>query len=94
MDFSALFSLSSNTLAASASPLFIQTFMGLLIPLCFALLAIVAILSFSPYLLNLPVLPTFMGPLIALCFASLAIVAILSFSPYLLNSPVSPNFIS
>ena len=45
--------------------------------LCFASLAIVAKLSFSPYLPNLP---TFMGPLHS-CFASLAIVA-----------PLSPTF--
>ena len=62
--------------------------------LCFALLANVAKLSFSPYLLNSPVSPTFMGPLIALCFTMLAIVAILSFSPYLPNLPVSPTFMA
>ena len=38
-----------------------------------ARLAIVAKLSFSPYLPNSSVSPTFMGPLIALCFALLAI---------------------
>ena len=70
----------------------IANFYGPLTALYFALLTIVAILSFSPYLLNSPVSPTFMGPLIALCFALLAIVAKLSFSPYLLNSPVSPTF--
>ena len=69
-----------------------QLLWGPLIALCFAWLAIVAILSFSPYLLNSQVSPTFMGPLIALCFAWLAILAILSFSPYLPNSPVSPTF--
>ena len=59
---------------------------------CFAMSAIVAKLSFSPYLPNSPHLPTFMGPLIALCFAMSAIVAKLSFSPYLPNSPLSPTF--
>ena len=39
-----------------------QLLWGPLITLCFALLAIVAILSFSPYLLNSSVSPTFMGP--------------------------------
>ena len=58
--------------------------------LCFASLAIVAKLSFSPYLPNSPLSPTFMGPLH--CFASLAIVAKLSFSPYLPNSPLSLTF--
>ena len=57
-----------------------------------ARLAIVAKLSFSPYLSNSPVSPTFMGPLIALCFALLANVAKLSFLPYLPNLPVSPTF--
>ena len=66
--------------------------MGSLIALCFALLANVPKLSFSPYLPNLSVLPTFMGSLIALCFAFLANVAKLLFSPYLPNSPVSPTF--
>ena len=56
------------------------------------MLAILAKLSFSPYLPNSPVSPTFMGPLIALCFAMLAILAKLSFLPYLPNSPVSPTF--
>ena len=62
--------------------------------LCFASLAIVAKLSFSPYLPNSPLSPTFYGfcPFTALCFASLAIVAKLSFSPYLPNSPLSPTF--
>ena len=69
--------------------------------LCFASLAIVAKLSFSPYLPNSPLSPTFMGPLhcFVFClvgfvchFASLAIVAKLSFSPYLPNSPLSPTF--
>ena len=56
------------------------------------MLAILATLSFLPYLLNLPVSPTFMGPLIALYFAMLAILAKLSFVPYSPNSPVSPTF--
>ena len=43
--------------------------------LCFASLAIVAKLSFSPYLPNSPLSPTFVAPFTALCFASLAIVA-------------------
>ena len=59
---------------------------------CFAMLAFVAKLSFSPYLPNSPHSPTFMGPLIALCFAISAIVAKLSFSPYLPNSPHSATF--
>ena len=62
-----------------------------LIALCFALLAIVAKLSFLPYLPISPHSPTFMGPLIALCFAWLAILAKLSFSPYLPNSPLPPT---
>ena len=62
-------------------------------PMSWNILAIVAKLSFSPYLPNSPVSPTFMGPLIALCFALLAIVAKLSFSPYLPNLPVSPTFV-
>ena len=70
----------------------IANFYGPLIAFCFALLAIVAILLFSPYLLNSPVSPTFMGPLIALCFALLAIVAKLSFLPYLPNSPLCSLF--
>ena len=69
-----------------------QLLWGPLIALCFAMLAILAKLSFSPYLPNSPVSPTFMGPLIALCFAMLAILAKLSFLPYLPNSPVSPTF--
>ena len=60
--------------------------------LCFTLLAIVAKLSFSPYLPNLPLWQLLWGPFTALCFASLAIVAKLSFSPYLPNSPLSPTF--
>ena len=40
----------------------IANFYGSLIALCFALLSIVAILSFSPYLLNSSGSPTFMGP--------------------------------
>ena len=68
------------------------TFMGPLIALCFALLANVAKLSFSPYLPNSPVSPTFMGPLIALCFALLANVAKLSFSPYFAKFVSIANF--
>ena len=56
------------------------------------MLAILAKLSFSPYLPNSPVSPTFMGPLIALCFAVLAILAKLSFFPYLPNSPLCSLF--
>ena len=67
----------------------IANFYGPLIALCFAMLAILAKLSFLPYL---PVSPTFMGPLIALCFALLVIVAILSFSPYLLKFASIANF--
>ena len=59
---------------------------------CFSSLAIVAKLSFSPYLPNSPLSPTLMGPYTALCFAALLIVAKLSFSPYLPNSPLSPTF--
>ena len=70
----------------------IANFYRPLIAFCFALLAIEAILLFSPYLLNSPVSPTFMGPLIALCFALLAIVAKLSFLPYLPNSPLCSLF--
>ena len=40
----------------------IANFYGPLIALCFNLLAIVAILSFLPYLLSSPVSPTFMCP--------------------------------
>ena len=69
-----------------------QLLWGPLIALCFAMLEILAKLSFLPYLPNSPVSPTFMGPLIALCFAMLAILAKLSFSPYLPNLPVSPTF--
>ena len=69
-----------------------QLLWGPLIALCFALLAIAAKLSFSPYLPNSPVSPTFMGPLIALCFALLAILAKLSFLPYLPNSPLCSLF--
>ena len=43
--------------------------------LCFALLGIVAKLSFLPYLPNSPPSPTFMGPLHYFVFSSLAIVA-------------------
>ena len=71
---------------------FRQLLWGPFTALCFASLAIVAKLSFSPYLPNSPLSPTFMGPFTALCFASLAIVAKLSFSPYLPNSPLSPTF--
>ena len=60
--------------------------------LCFASLAIVAKLSFSPYLPNSPFRQLLWAPFTALCFASLAIVAKLSFSPYLPNSPLSPTF--
>ena len=42
---------------------FRQLLWGPYTALCFALLAIVAKLSFSPYLPNLPLSPTFMGPL-------------------------------
>ena len=59
--------------------------------LCFASLAIVAKLSFSPYLPNSPLSQLLWAPFTALCFASLAIVAKLSFSPYLPNSPFSPT---
>ena len=69
---------------------FRQLLWGSFTALCSASLAIVAKLSFSPYLPNSPLSPTFMGPLH--CFASLAIVAKLSFSPYLPNSPLSPTF--
>ena len=59
---------------------------------CFASLAIVAKLSFSPYLPKFAAFANFYGaPFTALCFASLAIVAKLSFSPYLPNSPFSPT---
>ena len=60
--------------------------------LCFASLAIVAKLSFSPYLPICRFRQLLWGPYTALCFASLAIVAKLSFSPYLPNSPFSPTF--
>ena len=60
--------------------------------LCFASLAIVAKLSFSPYLPNRRFRQRLWAPFTALCFASLAIVAKLSFLPYLPNSPLSPTF--
>ena len=73
--------------------------------LCFASLAIVAKLSFSPYLPNSPLSPTFMGPLHCFVFCLVGdcgkivifaifakFVAKLSFSPYLPNSPLSPTF--
>ena len=60
--------------------------------LCFASLAIVAKLSFSPHLPNSPLRQLLWGPYTALCFASLAIVAKLSFSPHLPNSPLLPTF--
>ena len=53
-----------------------QLLWGPLIALCFAMLAILAKLSF------LPVSPTFMGPLIALCFALLAIVILAIFAKF------------
>ena len=51
---------------------FCQLLCGPYTALCFALLAIVAKLSFSPYLPNAPLSPTFMGPLHAfvLCLVS------------------------
>ena len=61
--------------------------------LCFSSLAIVAKLSFSPYLPNSPLSPTSIYPLHCFVFSSLAIVAKLSFLPYLPNSPLSPTFI-
>ena len=73
------------------------TFMGPLIcfiALCFASLAIVAKLSFSPYM-YLPLRrfrQLLWAPFTALCFPSLTIVAKLSFSPYLPNLPLSSTF--
>ena len=60
--------------------------------LCFASLAIVAKLSFSPYLPYSPLSPTFMAPLHCFVFSLLAIVATLSFSPYLPNPPTFSLF--
>ena len=72
---------------------FRQLLWGPYTALCFASLAIVAKLSFSPDLPNSPLSPKLLwAPFTALCFPSLAIVAKLSFSPHLPNSLLSPTF--
>ena len=60
--------------------------------LCFASLAIVAKLSFSPYLLNSPLSPTFMGPLHCFVLCLVGDCGKMSFSPYLPYLPLSPTF--
>ena len=60
--------------------------------LCFASLAIVAKLSFSPYLPNSPLSPTFVGPLHCFVLCLVGDCGKISFSPYLPNSPVSKSF--
>ena len=72
---------------------FRQLLWGPYTALCFASLAIVAKLSFSPYLPNSPLSPTFMGPLSLLCvLPRWRLWQNSSFSPYLPNSPLSPTF--
>ena len=57
--------------------------------LCFASLGIVAKLSFSPYLPNLPLSPTFMGPLH--CFVLCLVGDCGKIVIFALNSPLSPT---